>query len=94
MKNNDKEIRRKQTVKLMKKNWLLYVFVLPVLIYIVIFNICPMFGLQIAFKNYTFANGIFGSPWVGLKWFNEWYLSIGSGCKVVAYASLELNQYF
>ena len=32
-----------------------------------------MYGLQIAFKNYTFAKGIVGSEWVGLKWFERFF---------------------
>ena len=36
----------------------------PVIIYFAIFYYAPMFGIQIAFKNYSFRKGIWGSKWV------------------------------
>ncbi|MGG1516660.1 ABC transporter permease subunit [Paenibacillus oryzisoli] len=39
---------------------------LPVAVYFLIFRYAPMGGLMIAFKNYTFYEGVFGSQWVGL----------------------------
>lgn len=42
---------------------------LPALIYIIIFCYGPMYGVQIAFKDYRTSKGIWGSPWVGLKHF-------------------------
>lgn len=57
----------------MKRNWILYLFLLPAAIYIGIFMYAPMYGLIIAFKNYSPAKGIMGSPWVGLKWFDTFF---------------------
>lgn len=54
-----------------KRNWVLYMFILPSLIYLIVFHYWPMYGLQIAFKRYTFANGFTNSPWVGLYWFEK-----------------------
>ena len=51
------------------KNKALYMLALPVLVYIFIFNYLPIYGVQIAFRNYTFSRGITGSKWVGMKWF-------------------------
>ena len=62
-------------VRQAKSNWVLYLFLLPVLIYIIIFHYVPMYGLQIAFRNYTFSKGITGSPWVGTKWFESFLRS-------------------
>ncbi len=45
-----------------KKNWLLYLFVLPALTYIIIFNYAPMYGILIAFKDFKPNLGIIGSP--------------------------------
>ena len=45
-----------------KKNWVLYLFVLPALIYLIIFKYIPMYGVLIAFKNFKPIKGIFGSP--------------------------------
>lgn len=64
---------RSQTIKLMKRNWLLYLFILPAFLYLVLFDYAPMYGLQIAFKNYSFAKGFSDSPWVGLKWFKTFF---------------------
>lgn len=48
-----------------------YLFLLPAITYVVIFSYIPMYGLQIAFKNYSGAFGIWGSKWVGLKHFRD-----------------------
>ncbi len=48
-----------------RRNWQLYaMLVLPVL-YILIFHYWPMYGVQIAFRNFNVVDGITGSPWVG-----------------------------
>ncbi len=44
-----------------------YVLMLPGLLYLVINNFLPMFGLVIAFKDINFRKGIFGSDWCGLE---------------------------
>ncbi len=44
-----------------------YLMLLPGLIYLIINNYLPMFGIFIAFKNINFRKGIFASPWVGFK---------------------------
>ena len=51
----------------------LYVLILPALIYILLFNYLPMYGVQIAFKNYKAVKGIAGSAWVGFKHFNTFF---------------------
>ena len=50
-----------------QKNWLLYVMLLPVLIYLIIFCYAPMYGVIIAFKNFKPRLGILGSSWVSLS---------------------------
>ncbi|MDF2924531.1 MAG: sugar transporter permease [Paenibacillaceae bacterium] len=40
---------------------------LPVVLYFLIFKYAPMAGYVIAFKNYNFTDGVFGSPWVGMN---------------------------
>lgn len=54
---------------ILKRNWQLYLMVLPVVIYYFVFEYMPMYGIQIAFKNYRAVDGIIGSPWVGLEHF-------------------------
>lgn len=53
--------------KRLRASWILYCFLLPSVAYFIIFNYIPMYGLQIAFRDYRATAGFFGSPWVGLK---------------------------
>lgn len=57
--------------KMLRENWQLYVLLLPGFLYVFIFNYMPMYGIQIAFKNYSTRLGIWGSKWVGLKHFER-----------------------
>ncbi|OMF22940.1 protein lplB [Paenibacillus sp. FSL H8-0548] len=49
-----------------KRNIPLLAMLLPGIIFYLLFKYAPMLGLMIAFKNYNFFDGVFGSPWVGL----------------------------
>ena len=51
----------------------LYLLILPALVYLIIFNYLPMYGVQIAFKNYKAVRGIAGSDWVGFKHFETFF---------------------
>ena len=55
--------------------WQIYLFLLPALAYVIIFHYAPMYGVQIAFKNYNPFKGISGSEWVGMKYFNQFFES-------------------
>ena len=55
------------------RDWQLYIFVLPALIYYIVFHYMPLYGIQIAFKDYKAVLGIQGSEWVGLKHFKEFF---------------------
>ena len=56
-----------------RRNWSLYLLVLPVIIFYAIFMYKPMYGAIIAFKDYTPAKGVFGSEWVGFENFNRFF---------------------
>ena len=56
--------KTKHLYKQLKKSWPFYVMLLPALIYIIIFAYGPMYGVQIAFKDYRASKGIWGSEWV------------------------------
>ena len=60
----------------MKQNWLLYVLVLPCVLYILIFHYFPLYGIQMAFKDFSAYEGIWGSPWVGMKHFTRFFESV------------------
>ena len=66
---------RARLAKNIQKNWILYVMMLPVVIYYIVFAYAPMYGVQLAFKNYKIKLGIMGSPWVGLDHFKRFFNS-------------------
>lgn len=61
--------------KRFKKSLPYIILALPAAIYLLIFNYLPMFGVVIAFKDYTYARGIFGSDWAGFKHFEYFFTS-------------------
>lgn len=64
-----KNKRTTENLLRMQKHKLLYLMVLPGLVYFIIFKYFPMGGLVIAFQDYQAFQGIMGSPWVGMKHF-------------------------
>lgn len=54
-----------------QKNWQLYVMITLPVIFILVFAYFPMYGAQIAFRNFIPSKGIWGSPWVGLQHFKR-----------------------
>ena len=75
LKNRKAQVGLEKIVVNVKNNWQLYVMFLLPLAYILIFHYGPMYGLQIAFKDYKVKLGITGSPWVGLKHFRKFFTS-------------------
>jgi len=59
-----------------KQNRLLYLMILPVLLFVIIFQYAPIYGVIIAFMNFNPAKGIFNSPWVGWKNFIDFFQSV------------------
>ncbi|HML46931.1 MAG TPA: ABC transporter permease subunit [Clostridia bacterium] len=57
----------------------LYVFLLPSFALLAVFHYAPMYGIQIAFKNFKALFGIWGSAWVGLKHFQTFFHSYRFG---------------
>lgn len=51
-----------------KRNWQLYLMLVPVIAFFILFCYGPMYGLLLAFKDYKVLRGVFGSPWA-----NPWY---------------------
>lgn len=56
-----------------KNNWQLYVLILPAIIYFIVFNYMPLYGIQIAFKDFKAVFGISGSKWVVFKHFENFF---------------------
>lgn len=55
------------------RHWQLYLLILPPLAYFAIFKYWPMANAIIAFKDYNVVAGVWGSPWAGLKHFNNFF---------------------
>ena len=58
-----------RVLRRLKESWQWYVLLLPALIYVIIFHYGPIYGVQIAFRDYRPKKGFSGSDWVGLKHF-------------------------
>ncbi|MDQ0901636.1 MULTISPECIES: sugar ABC transporter permease [unclassified Paenibacillus] len=65
--------------KQMKKSWQLYALLALPVIYVLVFKYYPMYGAQIAFKDYIASKGVAGSEWVGLKHFIRFFNSYEFG---------------
>ncbi|RAV06502.1 sugar ABC transporter permease [Paenibacillus sp. YN15] len=63
----------KQAGKAFRRHWQLYALIAPVLLYFLVFHYWPMYGVQIAFKDFIGTKGIWDSPWVGLKHFERFF---------------------
>ncbi len=59
--------RRKRTIVRILQSWQLYAMLALPLVYVIIFLYWPLYGLQIAFRNYNIVQGILGSSWVGMQ---------------------------
>ena len=67
-----KEEKRRLIKKDLRRNWPVYLVVLPIIIYYFMFEYIPMYGVQIAFQEYRPARG-FGHDWVGFKHFIKFF---------------------
>ena len=65
-----------------KESKALYLLMLPSVIIFLLFTYYPMYGVIIAFKNFTPADGIFGSEWVGLQNFIQYFNSYQFGLTI------------
>ena len=76
----------------LQKNISLYAMALPSVLYLLVNNYLPLIGLMVAFKNYTFRGGIFGSEWVGLANFK--YLFNTSSAWIITRNTIGYNLLF
>lgn len=60
----------KEAKKSLRKHWQLYLLVIPPVLFFILFKYLPMANAVLAFKNYQVTKGIWGSPWVGTKYFD------------------------
>ncbi|MCL2834884.1 MAG: ABC transporter permease subunit [Treponema sp.] len=68
---------KSKALRKIARNWDLYIIIAPVVLFFCIFHYAPMYGLQLAFKNFLASRGIWGSPWIGFanftRFFNSFY---------------------
>ncbi len=70
----------KKITRILEKN-LLYLMILPAVLYFFVFAYLPMGGIVVAFKQYSYSGGIFGSPWNGFDNF-KFFLASGQAWNV------------
>ncbi|MDR0928652.1 MAG: ABC transporter permease subunit, partial [Oscillospiraceae bacterium] len=66
-------MRRGSLAKNYKANRVLYWMIVPCVLYVLIFNYLPMAGLVMSFQDYSLPKGIFGSKWIGLDNFRDFF---------------------
>lgn len=76
MKKESYAVRLWQNIK---KHKSLYLMIIPIVLYYLVFCYYPMYGAQIAFRDYSPKKGIVGSPWVGFKHFLDFFKSVYFG---------------
>ena len=76
-------------LKQARQHWQLYLFLLPTIVYFLVFRFYPMYGLQLAFKNYRAVDGIAGSKWVGLD--NYRYFFAAADFKTLMFNTLSVS---
>lgn len=63
--------KARQVWKQMVRHKWLYLFLLPLVVHQIVFKYSCMYGVLLAFKDFKYNAGIMGSPWVGLKYFEQ-----------------------
>lgn len=58
-----------------KKNWMMFLMAAPAVVFIFVFSYMPMFGIILAFKNFSISKGILGSSWVGFSNFKFLFMT-------------------
>lgn len=71
-------IPKKSLSKRILKHWEFYLLLIPGIIITLIFKYVPMYGVQIAFRDYNAVQGFWGSDWVGLHWFKKFFTNYNS----------------
>jgi len=71
--NRNKAGLFKRISRSVQRDWQIYLLLLPAIGFIFVFCYLPLYGIQIAFRDYKAVFGITGSPWVGLKNFQDFF---------------------
>lgn len=69
------DLKRNGIIKEIKTNYVMFLMLIPSLLYFFVFHYIPMVGVLLAFTRYTYAGGFFGSQWVGFENFRFLFMS-------------------
>ena len=72
-------MKKNSFASILRRYWIFYAFFLPVFVYYLLFHYKPLMGVVIAFKDYKFAGGIWGSPWTSEHGFHHFIRFLTSG---------------
>ena len=80
----------------LKREWQLYVMLLPLIIWLLVFLYKPMYGLQVAFKDYSIFKGVANSPWIGFEHFetlfgNDQFLRAVKNTVIISFWTLVIG---
>ncbi len=64
-------LKKAKAIYYLKQSWMLYLMLLLPMAFFVVFRYVPMTNIVMAFKDYNLFKGVWESPWVGLKWFEQ-----------------------
>lgn len=64
-------MRTQGRLRLLRRDYQLWIMILPAVAVILIFNYIPMYGIQLAFRDYDFSKGLTGGEWRGLHYFQQ-----------------------
>jgi putative aldouronate transport system permease protein len=70
---NGRQTASAYVARVLKHNWRLWLLLLPGLVWLIVFCYIPIYGVSIAFKDFNAKLGIMGSPWAGLKYFEQFF---------------------
>lgn len=82
-------LKKKSIWSKMASQWELYVFLLPAMIFLFVFAYGPMYGLMLAFKDYSPMKGIWGSPWVGFEHFIRFFTL--PSCREIIWNTVQIS---
>lgn len=57
----------------LKRNKYVYLMLAPIVAFYLLFHYGPMYGIQVAFKDYSLSGGMWNSPWIGFKYFEQFF---------------------
>ena len=87
-------IHKKTLGRRIAENWQYYILILPAIVYVAIWCYAPMYGLQIAFRDFRPRAGIWGSEWVGLAHFKAFFQSYNFSQLIVNTLGISLYNIF